>query len=189
MQSTYNVQWLTDSFESGDHLKYIYFWGHVNKLNDSVGKFCLSQWFESPFVVEDIVYKTAEHWMMAQKALLFEDRKIFEKIISANKPADAKELGRYVIGFDEQVWDDHKFEIVKNGNIYKFNQNALLANYLLNTGDRVLVEASPVDKIWGVGLSQDDDAITNIYAWRGENLLGFALMEVRDFLRDFRSVK
>lgn len=121
--------------------------------------------------------------MMAQKALLFNDQKMFEKIIACNKPAEAKELGRYVTGFDEQVWNESKYEIVKNGNIHKFNQNAALLNYLLNTGDRVLVEASPVDRIWGIGLAQDDEDITNIYTWRGENLLGFALMEVRDFLR------
>lgn len=185
MHSSYNIQWLTNGIEDGKLFKYIYFWGHNYKPGDVTGKFCLSQWFEAPFTVEGITYRTTEHWMMAQKALLFEDLKIFEKIIDAYKPAEAKELGRYVSGFDEQVWNDNKYEIVKTGNIHKFNQHEQLANYLLNTAERVLVEASPVDRIWGVGLAQDDEDIRNIYAWRGQNLLGFALMEVRDFLKDF----
>jgi hypothetical protein len=89
------------------------------------------------------------------------------------------------VGYDDQIWNERKFEIVKNGNIHKFNQHWALAEYLLKTENRVLVEASPVDTIWGIGLAQDDLDIENIYCWRGQNLLGFALMEVRDFLGQF----
>jgi ribA/ribD-fused uncharacterized protein len=120
---------------------------------------------------------------MAQKALLFSDHESFEKIITCHKPAEAKELGRKVVGYDDQVWNDKKFELVTLGNMHKFSQHAELGEYLLQTENRILVEASPVDTIWGIGLSQDSKEINNIHAWRGQNLLGFALMEVRDFLR------
>ncbi len=185
----YDLKWLTDRFESGDTLKFLYFWGHTNKFNEEVGKFCFSQWFESPFTVDNHTYKTSEHWMMSQKALLFNDESSFEKILAADKPGEAKELGRQVLGFDNQTWNDKRFEIVKIGNIHKFNQNPALADYLIKTGDRVLVETSPVDVIWGIGLSQDSNDLENIYAWRGLNLLGFVLMEVRDFLQGFGNIK
>ncbi len=185
MMMRYDINWLKQRFENGETIKYIFFWGHTNKYNETVGKFCFSQWFDSPFTVNDVSYKTAEHWMMAQKALLFGNYDIFEKIINCDKPAEAKELGRQVIGYDDQTWNEKKFEIVRLGNIHKFNQHSEYADYLLKTDNRVLVEASPVDTIWGIGLSQDAGDIENIYAWRGTNLLGFALMEARDFLDEF----
>ena len=184
MTTNYNINWLKEKFERGDTLKYIFFWGHTNKFNEEVGKFCFSQWFESPFTVDNITYKTAEHWMMAQKALLFNDKNIFDKIINCDKPGEAKDLGRQVLGYDEQTWNNRKFEIVKLGNIHKFNQHPKLADFLLKTDNRILVEASPVDTIWGIGLSPDSNEIENIYAWRGQNLLGFALMAARDFLKE-----
>jgi ribA/ribD-fused uncharacterized protein len=189
MKPRYDINWLTERFESGDALKYIFFWGHTNKYNEEAGKFCFSQWFESPFTVESITYKTAEHWMMAQKALLFADRTIFDKIINCEKPGEAKDLGRKVIGYDDQIWNEKKFDLVKVGNIHKFNQHPKFAKYLLKTENRILVEASPVDNIWGIGLSQDSSDIQNIYAWRGQNLLGFVLMATRDFLKEFGHFK
>jgi len=185
MKEHYSIDWLTDKFEKGDSLKFLYFWGHTKKRNQEVGNFCFSQWYECSFKVNGLIYKTTEHWMMAQKALLFDNKDIFEKIVKCNKPAEAKELGRQVIGFDENIWCDKRFDIVRLGNIHKFNQNRKLGEYLLKTGNRILVEASPVDTIWGIGLTKDSNEIDNIYSWRGLNLLGFALMEARDFLRDF----
>ncbi|MBL7974464.1 MAG: NADAR family protein, partial [Candidatus Kapabacteria bacterium] len=176
---------MIDKFESGDNLEYTFFWGHTNNHNKEVGKHCFSQWFKSPFTVDSITYKTAEHWMMAQKALLFNDKIIFNKIISSENPDEAKELGRQVLRYDEQTWNEKKFDIVKFGNIHKFNQHPKLADYLINTENRILVEASPVDRVWGIGLSQDSNVIENIYAWRGQNLLGFVLMATRDFLKEF----
>ncbi len=176
----YNLKWLIDKFEKGEPIKYIFFWGHSNKSNEEVGKFVFSQWYPSPFVVDNIEYKTSEHWMMAHKAKLFDDNEIFEKILKADKPGEVKELGRQIRGFDEAKWNENKFAIVKTGNIYKFSQNAKLRDFLIGTGDRVLVEASPTDVIWGIGLTQDAKMIENPHTWRGENLLGFALMEVRD---------
>ena len=189
MTSNYNINWLKEKFERGDTLKYVFFWGHTNKFNEEVGKFCFSQWFECPFTVNNITYKTAEHWMMAQKALLFNDKNIFDKIINCDKPGEAKDLGRQVLGYDEQTWNNRKFEIVKLGNIHKFNQHPKLADFLLKTDNRILVEASPVDTIWGIGLSPDNAEIENIYAWRGQNLLGFALMAARDFIKEFGHFK
>jgi ribA/ribD-fused uncharacterized protein len=184
---TYNLKWLTDKFDNGDTIKYVFFWGHSNKDNQEVGKFVFSQWFYSPFIVDGVTYKTTEHWMMAHKALLFEDKNAFERIIAAEKPGEVKEIGRQIKAFDEIKWNDAKFEIVKTGNIHKFNQHPKLKEYLLSTGDRVLVEASPTDAIWGIGLSHDEKLIENPYTWRGTNLLGFILMEVRAFLSDFGS--
>lgn len=181
MKSQYNINWLTAKYESSENLKFLYFWGNTKKT-EQIDKSCFSQWYDSPFEVAGTTYKTAEHWMMAQKALLFNDKKAFDKIVSSQKPGEAKEFGRAILGFDEAKWSENKFEIVKTGNIYKFSQNAELADYLIKTGDRILVEASPVDTIWGIGLAQDNPDINNIYAWRGENLLGFALMEARDYL-------
>lgn len=189
MTTHYNINWLRKKVESGDTLQYIFFWGHTNKYNEDVGKFCFSQWFESPFTVDKITYKSAEHWMMAQKALLFGDEISFDKIINCEKPGDAKELGRQVLGYDEQTWNDKKFDIVILGNIHKFNQHPKFADYLLKTENRIIVEASPVDTIWGIGLSQESNEIENIYAWRGQNLLGFALMTTRDFIKSFGHFK
>ncbi|HTJ51411.1 MAG TPA: NADAR family protein [Cyclobacteriaceae bacterium] len=144
---TYNINWLTNKFDKGETIKYIFFWGHTNKQAEEVGKFVFSQWFYSPFTVDKIEYKTTEHWMMAHKAKLFGDSEAFDRIIKADKPGDVKEIGRQIRGFDEAKWNDTKYEIVKKGNIHKFHQHKKLKDYLLNTADRVIVEASPTDAI------------------------------------------
>ena len=182
---TYSLKWLTSKFDAGEALKFIFFYGHTSKNFEAVGKFVFSQWFPAPFVVDSIEYKTAEHWMMAQKALLFDDHAAFERIISAVKPGEVKEIGRQIMGFDEIIWRDRRFDIVITGNIHKFKQNAALGKYLMDTGDRIIVEASPTDIVWGIGLPQDAKFIDNPYTWDGLNLLGFALMEARDFLVQF----
>jgi len=179
----YNINWLIERFEKGEPIKYIFFWGNTSKDNEEVGKFIFSQWFSAPFTVDGIEFKTSEHWMMANKASLFGDNDLYEKIINALKPGEVKELGRQIRNFDELTWNEHRYEIVKTGNVHKFQQNNKLKEYLSGTGDRVLVEASPVDNIWGIGLSQDSSNINNPNTWKGLNLLGFALMETRDFLR------
>jgi ribA/ribD-fused uncharacterized protein len=183
MHQKYSKDWLIQKQEEGESFKFIFFWGNENKYNEEVGKFCFSQWFESHFINENIIYKTSEHWMMAQKAKLFNDQYTFDKIILCNKPGEAKELGRQVINFNAEIWEKHRFEIVKTGNIHKFTQNKKIGEYLVKTGNRILVEASPIDAIWGNGLSQDSKIIENVSEWRGLNLLGFALMEVRDLLK------
>lgn len=120
--------------------------------------------------------------MMAEKARLFKDEESLDRVLVANHPNEAKQLGRKVAGFDKKLWERQRSEIVTTGNFAKFSQNPALKEFLLNTGDRVLVEASPVDRIWGIGLAADHIDAENPYKWKGLNLLGFALMEVRNRL-------
>ena len=178
----YNIPWLLEQIAQGQSLKYIYFWGHRPTHDGSISKTCMSQWWLSEFKVEGITYKSAEHWMMAEKARLFNDDEMLSKIITANSPAEAKKLGRKVRGFDHNTWTANCYEVVKQGNIHKFSQNSALKNYLLTTGTRVLVEASPYDPIWGIGMAQDHRGIHFPEKWKGTNLLGFALMEARESL-------
>lgn len=175
----YDLDWLIHEHQARKKLKYLYFWGHTPREGGQVSNAC---WYDSPFVVDGVRYATAEHYMMAQKAKLFGDMAIFEQIIHSSHPKQAKDLGRKVGNFDEVVWNEHRFDIVVTGNFAKFSQHEALKVFLLNTESHVLVEASPVDKIWGVGLAKDDEKITNPLNWNGLNLLGFALMVVRDNL-------
>ena len=143
---------------------------------------CLSQWFPAAFTVDGIRYATAEHWMMAEKARLFEDGLALARVLAKDDPGAAKAAGRSVRGFDEAVWRRHRFDIVVRGNRAKFEQHPLLRDFLLATGDQVLVEASPVDPIWGIGLAAGDPRAQDPMHWQGLNLLGFALMAARDAL-------
>lgn len=163
--------------------KFLFFWGHQPSKDGTITKTCFSQWWESAFVVEGIEYNSAEHWMMAKKALLFNDETIFEKIIEVKSPAEAKKLGREVQNYNDEIWLQNRYQIVKEGNFHKFSQHYDLKEFLLNTKDRILAEASPVDAIWGIGMASDHQNINNPKKWRGLNLLGFALMEVRDVLK------
>ena len=121
--------------------------------------------------------------MMAEKARLFEDKETLEKIMEARSQGKIKALGREVKHFDQTEWDKCKYTIVLTGNFQKFLQNPELKDFLLRTGDKILVEASPRDRIWGIGMGKANENAENPAAWRGRNLLGFALMEVRDELR------
>jgi ribA/ribD-fused uncharacterized protein len=163
--------------------KYLYFWGHTPKQAGAVDKSCFSQWFPAAFEAAGDTYPTAEHWMMAEKARLFEDEAVRQRILGVRTPGEAKKLGRQVQNFDPARWDEVKFNLVVAGNFYKFSQHPALRDYLVTTGDRVLVEASPVDAIWGIGLAADHPDAAQPAKWPGENLLGFALMAVRDQLR------
>lgn len=178
----YSIEHLIKEFESGKFLDFLFFWGHTQKPDKETGKECLSQWYPSRFSFKNIEYKSAEHWMMAQKAVLFRDKDSFDEIIKAPTPKQAKALGRRVKNFGPDIWNEHKYQIVVAGNLHKFTQNSDLFNYLKRTQDRYLIEASPVDKVWGIGVSEHREEANNPYAWTGENLLGFAIMEVRDKL-------
>src|SRR4051794_7573156 len=90
--------------ERGDRLKYVFFWGHQAARSGQVDRSCLSQWWESPFTVDGVTYRTAEHWMMAGKARLFGDEETFSQIVAAPHPKAAKDLGRRIRGFDEDTW-------------------------------------------------------------------------------------
>ncbi len=178
----YNIEWLKKLHNANEKIKYIFFWGHRPSANGTLEKQCFSQWWECKFIADGIEYHTAEQYMMAQKALLFDDKKIFEKIMNASHPSEYKKLGRMIKNFDENIWNENKCDIVIKGNIEKFSQNEELKNFLKGTGKRILVEASPYDKIWGIGISASDERCYNPLKWNGENLLGFCLMEVRDII-------
>lgn len=180
----YNLEWLLKEAEKEERIKYVFFWGHQAQKDGSIGSTCMSKWFDdnTSFVVDGITYQTAEHWMMVEKARLFDDPEMVERILASNSAAKAKKLGRMVHNFDSEKWEANAFEIVKQGSIHKFEQNPALKEYLLNTGNRVLVEASPLDAIWGIGLARDHEHARQPAFWKGRNLLGFALMEARDVL-------
>lgn len=163
----------------GRSVKYLFFWGHQKPDDGSINHGCLSQWYDSGFELDGIYYPTAEHYMMAEKARLFNDTEILEQIISSSHPNAAKKLGRAVTGYNDSVWHQQRSAIVLRGNIAKFSQNHALKDYLLKTQDRVLVEASPRDRIWGIGMGKSNPDAGNPAKWRGLNLLGFALMQAR----------
>lgn len=173
---------LEASWRAGKRPKLLHFWGHQPSKDGSISASCFSQWWTARFVIDGIVYPTAEHWMMAGKARLFADEAALAGIVKAGSPKQAKAVGREVRNFDAARWDQAKREIVFEGNLAKFSQNSQLADFLVGTGKKVLVEASPVDRIWGIGLAADDAKADNPLQWRGENLLGFVLMDVRDKL-------
>ncbi len=161
--------------------KYIFFWQAKEKSNE-ITKACLSQWYISSFKVDNIKYFCAEQYMMSQKALLFNDLDTYNKIMNSHHQNECKKLGREIKNFDHEKWDKNKFDIVITGNIHKFQQNEQLKNYLLSTNKKILVEASPYDKIWGIGMAETDKNILDESKWKGSNLLGKALMKVRDIL-------
>ncbi|MEV5148920.1 NADAR family protein [Streptomyces sp. NPDC052727] len=176
------VDALIREVRAGSRIKYLHFWGHRPRPDSRIGPSCLSQWWPSPFVVDGVRYATAEHWMMAGKARLFGDAEAERRVLAAEHPAEAKKAGRLVRDFDEAVWARERFRLVVEGSVHKFAADDDLGMFLLGTGERVLVEASPVDRIWGIGLAADDEAASDPERWRGLNLLGFALMEARERL-------
>ncbi len=173
----YTLEELQNYIALGNKIKYLYFWGHKEK-GVGITKSCFSQWYESSFEHNGVLYLTAEHYMMAEKARLFNDDVALEKVLASTNPGAAKAAGREVQGFELELWLKKRFEIVVAGNLLKF-KNPVLKEFLLNTKNRVLVEASPVDKIWGIGMAQDNELASNPFNWKGLNLLGFALMKVR----------
>ncbi|MGY5127941.1 NADAR family protein [Streptomyces nigrescens] len=179
-----SVEELQRAAARGKHVKYVYFWGHSPRRDGSLGASCFSQWWPAPFTVDGVRYATAEHWMMAGKARLFHDAEAERRAIAAVHPKQAKDAGRRVRGFDEETWQRHRFDLVVEGSVQKFGQDAALREYLLGTNSRVLVEASPLDRIWGIGLAADDERAADPARWRGLNLLGFALMAARQRLRE-----
>jgi ribA/ribD-fused uncharacterized protein len=169
---------------AGERFRYLCFWGHHPRADGALSAACFSQWYAAAFVIDDVRYATAEHWMMAQKARLFGDDAALAQVFAKDDPGAAKAAGRAVRGFDETLWVRHRFDIVVDGNLAKFSQHRPLRDFLLGTGDQVLVETSPVDAVWGIGLAASDSRAQDPLSWQGLNLLGFALMAVRDALGD-----
>jgi ribA/ribD-fused uncharacterized protein len=151
--------------------KFVFFWNGI-----------YSQWYDAPFTIDGISFNTCEQYMMYKKALLFGDKDIAKQILSTSIPDEQKSLGRMVKGFDRTIWDQHCFSIVYEANLAKFSQNPELKKELIATGNRVIVEASPGDFIWGVKMRDTNENIESPEQWSGLNLLGFAIMTVRNQL-------
>jgi ribA/ribD-fused uncharacterized protein len=178
----YSLDQLKQAAARGDKLEFMFFWGHQPGPGGKIGPSCLSQWWEAPFSVDGQSYRSAEYFMMAEKARLFGDMESRAAILVAPDSRAAKELGRKVSGFQNELWLAHRYPIVLAGSVAKFGQNPELLAFLQKTGEQILVEASPVDRIWGIGLGQEDPRARDPQVWQGLNLLGFALMEAREIL-------
>jgi ribA/ribD-fused uncharacterized protein len=169
--------------KSGQHFRYRPFYGHTARADGQLSDAVFSQFWPCSFVLGAQRYHFAEQWMMASKARLFGDAEACQGILRATAPLECKRIGRTVRGFDDARWHEHRFELVTVGNVAKFEQDPALAAYLLATGEEILVEASPRDRIWGIGLGRDHPAAQDPLLWRGQNLLGFALVRTRAILR------
>jgi ribA/ribD-fused uncharacterized protein len=174
---------LIERMGRGEQPEFLFFWGHTRTPGHEVGKWVLSQWWMADFTVDGVLYRSAEHFMMAEKARLFGDDEMLAEILASQTPADAKKLGRAVRDFDQDAWVAARYDIVVRGSIAKFGHDPVLTGFLVDTGDKVLVEAAPRDVIWGIGLGRDNPKARDPSQWRGRNLLGFALMDARAALR------
>ncbi len=151
--------------------KYVFFWGSE-----------FSNWHPCKFKYKDKNFSNTEQAFMWEKAMYFHDNEIADQIINTSNPRICKELGRKVRNFNAETWMIMSYSIMVSVNMAKYSQNPELKKILLSTGDKTIVEASPYDKIWGIGLYWNTDECLNESNWQGMNLLGKALMEVRSKL-------
>lgn len=158
---------------------YIFFYGHNPARNNYA---CFSNWFPSPFVKDGIAFNNTEQYMMYHKAMLMGDIDTAQLIKNETNPKKIKSLGRKVSPWNEKLWVDNRERIMYEGCLTKFSSDRNLRNVLLQTYPSVLVEASPTDKIWGIGMRSTDTSINNPENWKGLNLLGKTLVKVRDVL-------
>jgi ribA/ribD-fused uncharacterized protein len=149
--------------------KYVFFWNGI-----------YSQWFMRDIIVDNIKYNCCEQYMMAKKALLFNDQESYKMIMYADNPKDQKAFGRRVKGFDAYKWNQVCREYVYEANLAKFRQHEDLKKQLLDTEDKLLIEASPYDTIWGIGMHENDNGVENPKNWKGTNWLGEALDRVKE---------
>jgi ribA/ribD-fused uncharacterized protein len=175
MPLSYDREKLVSRMAAGETLDFVFFWGHRPMPDGSIGPSCCSQWFDAGFKLENV-------YMMAEKARTFGDTKALEQVLASSSPEEVKKIGRRVKNFDADVWSERSLEVVLQGNIAKFSQNRRLGKWLQATGSSVLIEASPEDALWGIGLHRDDARAKDPAVWPGKNLLGFAIMTVRDQL-------
>lgn len=152
--------------------KYVFFWDGI-----------YSQWHKATMEIDGSIYNSCEQYMMHQKALVFGDVEIADKIMEESNPREQKKFGRMIKNFDKSIWDSCCLGIVYRGNLAKFTQNTELGEQLLETGDRILVEASPLDKIWGIGMGEEDPGIEDPSNWKGLNLLGQAITLVKQQMK------
>lgn len=152
--------------------EFYFFWKHR-----------LSQWHKCDFVIEGMRYNCAEQYMMAGKAKLFNDLRAHGWIMGSTDPHVHQKVGREVQNFDLQIWNLNARDIVYKGNLARFTQVADQKELLLSTGEKTLVEASPYDRIWGIGLAATDPRAQDKKTWRGSNWLGEVLTRVRNDIR------
>lgn len=178
MELKYTIEELPQVLETNN---IIAFWKPKNTAN--IGSHVLTQWHKCKFKLGNFQYNNTEQYMMMEKAKLFEDDFIYEQLKKPMHPKEYKALGRKIRGFEEKTWDKAKVEIVYKGNHAKFTQNKDLEKYLVQTKDKIIIEASPYDTVWGIGLAVTSDDLLIPENWKGENLLGFILMQVREEIR------
>lgn len=175
-------QALIERLHGGDEFEYVIFYRERDKWG------CLSQFYRAPLTIDGIRYSTAEHFYMAEKARTFGDDEALAKILVAGPPKKAKNIAKNIIGFDRDQWykDDHARRVAVRGNVAKFSdpENKEIRDILMSTGDAVLVEGAPFDYKWGIGIRWDDERASKPEEWEGDNLLGFALMDARQRIRD-----
>lgn len=162
--------------------KYIFFWSHTEE-GEEVTKACLSQWYPSYMVIDGQHYWNVEQYLMAEKARLFGDQETLQKIWQTQDPKEIKKLGRNVKGYVDDVWVAKRKEVALKANTEKFRSDPFLRKFLYETGDAIMVEASPYDRVWGIGYDEEEAPRAPEERW-GENLLGQVLMEVRAHLAD-----
>lgn len=179
-QFIYIQKYTSETFSSFDGTevvitpRFVFFWRPPNPFG---------QWTLSPFQIDGRFYMCAEQYMMAEKARLFGDTEIESQILNSNDPRHHQRLGKQVSGFDHDRWTAERCKIVFRGNVAKFTQNRKFRDILTETGDRRLVEASPSDKIWGIGIAANNPLAYDPKNWRGLNLLGAVLEDVRAHIR------
>ena len=192
----YNMQWLESMVDSGEKLKFVTFW----KADEGCENNWLSQWYQGkPFIINGRKYYTAEQYMMSEKALMFNDFDKYARIMQAKDPGKCKSIGREKItGFDGKEWGRASREVIFHGNLGKIQANIKLVDALLSTENAILVETSPLDRLYGAGLAKDDllnaDGTLKVHPrdWhtttdpdrQAENKLGFVWMGIRDLFRD-----
>lgn len=174
-----SVEQLRAAVASGQRPEFLLFYGHQPDMPGGIDRSCLSENYAAAFEVDGERFPTVEHYIAWRKAKLFGDDHSAERILNAEAPSKAKAIGRSVKPFDDEVWKAHRLEIAIAANVAKFSAHPRLAEYLALTGHKVLADASPIDRVWGIGLYADDAAAKDPGRWPGLNILGFSLMEAR----------
>ena len=169
---------------NGEAFELLFFGAQRPLPNGKIGTSCLSPLWLAPFEVDGDTYATAEHYVMVGKARLFGDEAMAAHILEAPAPEEAIALGREVRGFDRSTWMAARYDLIVAANRAKFSLRPELGVYLTHhTGQKILVHTNPGDLVWGIGLASNDIRARSPIAWPGKNILGFALMHVRDELR------
>lgn len=170
---------LQTAIAEGHSFDFLAFWGHRPRRPRTIDEACLSQWWPALFELDGVRYCSAEQFMMAEKARTMGDETARRQIMATDDPHHAKRIASQVRNFDESLWRSERLGVALRGSVAKFSSDTRLREFLVGTGPRVLVEASPHDLVWGIGVRPDDERVCDPYRWRGQNLLGFTLMRAR----------